>query len=1043
MLLFLALATISILIVPRLSVDLLPHKHPAIITVMYSVMDSNPELMEQQVTSVIEGACSQISDLEHIVSFSGCNTGYVELEFKKGTDMEYKRFELTSILRQVYPSLPAKTSYPAIVNGNNQAAAQSPLLVYSIHGPFQPFYIRQAVEEVLRKSFAGINAISDLRLSGAEGLQVTIQFDKNKCNSWGIEPRTIMDQVVTRLSPWYSPEVTGEAGKQYQLKIANMGLSLEDIGRFQIVRSNKQPVYLRDIALVYLEEQQVHQYFRINGNNSINLSLYAREGENNVLVSQQAKEVIKKAQAGLPKDISIRLEYDNTVFLEQEIAKTWKRALISVSMLLLFIFLAYRKARYVGILLSGLLVSFCLTLLAAWVFNVNIHLYTIAGLAISFGIMLDNCIVMVDHYSRYRNRKILLPILGATFTTVAALGLVVFLPEEEKANLVDFSIIIILSLLSSVVTAGWFTPAVHFYIGKVAENKIRPRIKRLRRTQLVFATWQRVVGGLATYRKTFLLGVVLCFGLPFFMLPDEWEGNQWYHRWYNAVAGKQQYREEIKPRINKWLGGALYAFVNNVYEKSGYRDPGKTRLFVAAELPYGNTPQQMDYMIGELEKYLRSVDGVDKFVATVHSGQYGSVEITFKDEYEQTGLPFILKSKLIARSLDWGGVNWTIYGVGNGFSNAGAAEIPHFKVIMKGYNYGMLDKQVSLLESKLLHHPRIQKVNRNDQLEYGEKPAQEYILSLDPLQMAMQGTNQYDIVSQLSYMAEPAGAFTQVALNNKYYPVYLKEKGAADYSIHDLKYGNLLFDSGRITRIGQLGQLNYVNTPGNVRKEDRQYVRVVGFEYHGSLEFGSQYLKQVLDEMRQQMPVGYSAVKQKWKYEQASTGSRYLLIGLLLLAIFVIGSILFESLKQPLAIICTIPVSFIGLFIAFTAGGFFFDQGGYAAFVMLGGLVANASIFIVNDFNNLRKGKPERLSNRMLIKAVMNRSRTILLTTLATNCGFVPFLLEGQQEVFWFALGVGTIGGLLCSLLGVLIVLPVLLYSTRSAAKNTSITKYV
>ncbi|WP_315821836.1 hypothetical protein [Paraflavitalea speifideaquila] len=230
------------------------------------------------------------------------------------------------------------------------------------------------------------------------------------------------------------------------------------------------------------------------------------------------------------------------------------------------------------------------------------------------------------------------------------------------------------------------------------------------------------------------------------MLPDEWIGDKWYHRWYNTLAGNQQYRETIKPRINKWLGGSLYAFVNNVYEKSGYRDPGKTRLFVSTALPYGNSPQQMNYIIGEVESYLKSVNQVDKFVATVYSGQYATIEITFKEEFEQTGLPFNLKSKLIARSLDWGGIDWTIYGVGNGFSNAGAAEIPQFRVIMKGYNYATLDKQVSLLESKLLQHPRIQQVNRNDQLEEDDKPAQEYILSLDPLQMALQGTNQYAVI---------------------------------------------------------------------------------------------------------------------------------------------------------------------------------------------------------------------------------------------------------------------------------------------------------
>ncbi len=515
MLLFLALSTISLFIIPRLRVDLLPHKQPAMLSVMYSVGDSNPELMEQQVTSVIEGACSQMGDLEHIVSFSGYNTGYVELQFKEGVDIEYKQFELAAILRQVYPSLPPKTSYPAIANGNNQAAGKSPLLVYSINAPFQPFYIRQAVEDVLRKSFAGINTISDLRLSGAEGLQVTIQFDKNKCNSWDIDPGTIMQQVINRLSPWYSTGISGEDGKQYQLTITGAGLSLDDIGRFQIIRNNNQPVYLRDIAQVYLEEQEVQRYFRINGNNSINLSLYVREGENNVLVSQQAKQVITKVQAGLSKDIAIRLEYDNTVFLEKEITKTWKRALISVAILILFIFLVYRNGRYLATLLLGLLVSFCLTLLAAWLFKVNIHLYTIAGLAISFGIMLDNCIVMMDHYSRYLNRKIVLPILGATFTTIAALGLVAFLPEEEKANLVDFAVIIILSLLASVVTALWFTPAVHFYLARPQGHKRIFRISFMRRRQLVFAAYQKLVAGLAAYRKTFCWGSTL-FWITFF-----------------------------------------------------------------------------------------------------------------------------------------------------------------------------------------------------------------------------------------------------------------------------------------------------------------------------------------------------------------------------------------------------------------------------------------------------------------------------------------------------------------------------------------------
>jgi multidrug efflux pump subunit AcrB len=140
---------------------------------------------------------------------------------------------------------------------------------------------------------------------------------------------------------------------------------------------------------------------------------------------------------------------------------------------------------------------------------------------------------------------------------------------------------------------------------------------------------------------------------------------------------------------------------------------------------------------------------------------------------------------------------------------------------------------------------------------------------------------------------------------------------------------------------------------------------------------------------------------------------------------------LFENLKEPFFIISMIPLSFIGLFLTFAWGGFYFDQGGYAAFVMLGGLVTNAAIFIVNDFNNLRKKKPAALYNRLLIKAAANRARTIFLTTISACCGLIPFLIEGQNEVFWFSLAAGTIGGLLFSLCAVFVVLPVLLWKKR------------
>ncbi|GAB4411445.1 MAG: hypothetical protein OHK0053_38190 [Microscillaceae bacterium] len=124
----------------------------------------------------------------------------------------------------------------------------------------------------------------------------------------------------------------------------------------------------------------------------------------------------------------------------------------------------------------------------------------------------------------------------------------------------------------------------------------------------------------------------------------------------------------------------------------------------------------------------------------------------------------------------------------------------------------------------------------------------------------------------------------------------------------------------------------------------------------------------------------------------------------------------------PLLIICTIPVSYIGIFFTFGWFNFYFDQGGYAAFVLLGGVVVNASIFILHDFY---QQSPDLPRNQRVMQAVRGKALPIVLTTFSTILGLVPFLTEGDSEIFWFSLAAGAIGGLLFSLFAVFVCLPV------------------
>jgi multidrug efflux pump subunit AcrB len=117
-------------------------------------------------------------------------------------------------------------------------------------------------------------------------------------------------------------------------------------------------------------------------------------------------------------------------------------------------------------------------------------------------------------------------------------------------------------------------------------------------------------------------------------------------------------------------------------------------------------------------------------------------------------------------------------------------------------------------------------------------------------------------------------------------------------------------------------------------------------------------------------------------------------------------------------------VSFVGAFLTFYFFDINFDQGGYASFILLAGITVNSSLYIINEFNNqsIRNNNVTRY-----LKAFHYKIIPVLLTITSTILGLIPFLLGGQDEVFWFAFAAGSIGGLLFSLLGVIIFLPAFL----------------
>ena len=229
-------------------------------------------------------------------------------------------------------------------------------------------------------------------------------------------------------------------------------------------------------------------------------------------------------------------------------------------------------------------------------------------------------------------------------------------------------------------------------------------------------------------------------------------------------------------------------------------------------------------------------------------------------------------------------------------------------------------------------------------------------------------------------------------------------------------------------KLSVAGSIVKKRTGLDIRKKNQSYEINVCYDFIGSRELSMSLKRNMTDYMNEEvLPVGFKAEFSGGGWFERHKDRYAWLILLIIAVIYVMLAMSFESLKLPFAVILMIPVSFIGLFLAFGLSELTFDQGGFAAFVMLCGIVVNAGIYLVRTYQKTEG--PNRL--RCYVKAFNHKVNPILLTILSTILGLLPFLSDGPEEVFWFDFAVGTISGLLFSMIAMYFYLPIFVLSRR------------
>lgn len=1004
-LIFIVLTVIGIASTYLLEVNFAPKATGSSFNISFSSESNDPPLVtEQKVTAVLEGALSAIEGIKDIESVSRFGGGNITLSFESTVNLAKKRLEILTAIRQVRKDLPENMPFPTI-NVGSQENVIEPLLIFSLTSSLPTNEIVALTNAKVIPKLGRNPGVKSVALSTDMRPCLVLTYDLDQLRSVGLRSLDIQNSLYEVVRNEQIGTVTSK-GTTQSLFVNTTPDDITDLLNIRLTNSLR----LGDIASLKIEDLRPTYISRLNGKNSILIRVFAHENENKPRLATELLDEVEGIKAVLSPNMEMKLAYNDTDFINKELVKIGKRAGLSMFILALLVVIVYRKMSQLIVLIGSVVVCVGITSLLMYLLAIPVHLYTIAGLTISFGLVIDNSIMVIDHVRRKKDLKVITALLAATLTTIAALLVIFILPPEEREGMDDFAMAISISLVASVVVSLLFTPALSWLIGSRIKQRGNERKLRYKKKHvLVQQFYYRTVVFLCRYRKAVIIGLIFLFGLPVYFIPKSIEGLPLY----NSTIGSEVYQDRIRPFSDKVLGGMLRSFYLNVFESSGYRTPEKTKLYITASLREGHTIEQMDQIIRNVEEYLVKVKGLDNFRTSVYSGKYAQVIIEFLEETENGSLPYILKNRLIQRSLDWGGVDWSVYGVGRGFSNASSESLPSFRVKLKGYNYYDLEKLSDNLASMLLTHPRIKEVNTNDRISWQDVNSEQLVMTPNKSVFLESYQESLEELSNGSPKLTPANS---ISINNTQLPLIFRDTRSPSFSIFRLQ--NESWSMPLLTST----ELQSEVKSSALYRENREYIRVLSFEYFGSYRFGDEYLKQVLDSYV--FPVGYSheRILQQWGSDKIKR--QYALIVLILLLIFVICAATFESLKLPLSVIFLIPLSFIGVFITFSWGGFYFDQGGYAAFILLAGIVVNATIFILNQVKNFTS----KDWNRNVIKACYRKFLPIILTIISTCLGLVPFLIDGQKEIFWFSFAVGVIGGLLFSVFLVFIIFPVLLF---------------
>ena len=984
------LMVIGVALTPRLDISNEPRPEQGkTLTITYRWQNASAQVVEQNVTSRIEAAVSMVKGVEKVSSMSKFGSGRIIVEMKPKANVSMAKFEIASILRRLRPKLPDDMSFPVVSGGEIDASRADDnevklILTYQLHADMSEDQIKQLAEKDTKHYIEKIDGVNHVQIAGTKSHYMEVTYDANEISVYGLTNKDIVEAVKN-----YSgrEDVIGEVTANNGCVTIPLILTSRGSGKafeqMPLRTIGGKIIYLNNLTSCNIREQQPDNYYRINGMNSVYVNVYADKDAGVVGVSGKVKDALEDAKNSFIAEHST-LTYDRAAIQMKEFHTLLLRSSLTLAILLLFVWLAGgRNWIYTGIITIALLANILMAVLLYWLIDIRLHPMSMAGITVSLGIIIDSTIVMVDHYGYYHNRQAFIGVLAAMLTTIGSLVIVFWLPDFLRHDLKDFSVVVIINLAIAIVVASIFVPALIDRLHLYSRKSIKKRTLHIR-----FAI---------AFSHVYLRYVEWC----------QHRFGRWAFLFVFAL----------------FFAGSLYLFVKCLDSNTYRPKKPRTVLHIRGQMPVGGSAQELNEKIKVVEAFLSQYNKEIRSFETSIRKDKASIDVDFTDEALLTSFPYVLENKVIGKLMSIGGVDWTTYGVSErGFSNSLNFAYRSNYLQISGYDYARLYAFAEEIYRELQRNPRVCDLVIHTPKQ--EDQPNEFYMEYDRRTMAVTELSAHNIYYSLKNILSEDDAEKIDVTSERKLPVIVRPNTKEVFDEWQLRNSYINVD-GRNVRPSGFMDINVREAKNAIPRENQEYILELAYNVIGSGNYSENLMKRTREKYNSLFPVGFRCIDKSWGvYEDE--GTQYWLIGLVAIIIFFIIAILFESLMQALAVVLLIPISFIGLFLTYYVTGVPFGTGGFAAMVLLAGLTVNAGIYILCQSNNQRGLK-------RYVTAFNHKIIPILLTIFSTVLGMIPFLVDGPDEQpFWYSLAVGTIGGLIFSIVPIILFLPCVLNLKRN-----------